>query len=112
MRYVLLMNTDETVEYGPEQVEALPEFQRWLEYIESRGVRHSGTLLRPRSDATTVQRRGDEVLVTDGPFAETKDQIGGFEIIECSDLDEAIEVASRHPSASFGRIEVRPIWEK
>jgi hypothetical protein len=54
--------------------------------------------------------RGGDVLVADGPFAETKEQIAGFDIIECDDLDEAIDVASRHPVARFGSIEVRPFW--
>jgi hypothetical protein len=51
------------------------------------------------------------VLLSDGPFAETKEQIGGFDLLECEDLDEAIEVASKHPGAKFGTIEVRPLWE-
>jgi hypothetical protein len=55
--------------------------------------------------------REGEVLVSDGPFAETKEQIGGFDILDCADLDEAIEVASKHPAASFGTLELRPFWE-
>ena len=55
--------------------------------------------------------RGEEVLLSDGPFAESKEQMGGYNVIECSDLDEAIEVASRHPVARYGSIEVRPLWE-
>jgi hypothetical protein len=51
------------------------------------------------------------VLITDGPFAETKEQIGGFDILDCADLDEALEVASKHPVATFGTVEVRPFWE-
>ena len=62
------------------------------------------------ADATTVRIRGGEVLVTDGPFAETKEQIGGFDVIECADLDEAIEVASKHPVATYGSVDVRPFW--
>jgi hypothetical protein len=54
---------------------------------------------------------GGEVLLSDGPFAESKEQMGGYHIIECADLDEAIEVATRHPVAKYGTIEVRPIWE-
>jgi len=68
--------------------------------------------LRPGSDATTVRVREEEVLLSDGPFAETKEQIAGYGIIECENLDEAIEVASRHPVARFGSIEVRPLWEE
>jgi hypothetical protein len=55
--------------------------------------------------------RSGEVLLSDGPFAESKEQMGGYNIIECADLDEAIEVASKHPVAKYGMIEVRPIWE-
>jgi len=55
--------------------------------------------------------RGEEVLLSDGPFAETREQMGGYNLIECADLDEAIEVASRHPVARYGSIEVRPLWE-
>jgi hypothetical protein len=68
-----------------------------------------GDRLRYVSDATTVQVRSREVLVSDGPFAETKEQIVGYDVIDCADLDEAIEVASKHPTAWFGTIEVRPI---
>jgi hypothetical protein len=63
------------------------------------------------SDATTVRVRDAEVLLSDGPFAESKEQIAGFDIIECADLDEAIEVAAKHPVAAFGSIEVRPFWQ-
>jgi hypothetical protein len=69
-----------------------------------------GSRLRPVSDATTVRVRAGEVLLSDGPFAETKEQMGGFDLIECKDLDEAIEVASKHPGAKFGTIELRPLW--
>jgi len=61
--------------------------------------------------ATTVRVRDDEVVTSDGPFAETKEQLGGFYLVECKDLDEAIEVASKIPGARHGSIEVRPIWE-
>ena len=63
------------------------------------------------SDASTVRVRDGEVLVADGPFAETKEQIAGFYIIDCADLDEAIEIAARNPGARHGTIEVRPVWE-
>jgi hypothetical protein len=79
--------------------------------MERRGVRVLGQRLRPVSDSTTVRVREGDVLVSDGPFAETKEQIGGFDILDCADLDEAIEVASKHPAASFGTLELRPFWE-
>jgi hypothetical protein len=108
MRYLMLVCVDESVE--PTEAEALPT--AWVEEMDGRGVRQFGSRLRPVSDATTVQVRGGEVLLTDGPFAETKEQVAGFDILECKDLDEAIEVASKHPAAAFGTIEVRPLWEE
>jgi hypothetical protein len=107
VRYMILVCVDETVEVSPE--EALPT--AWVEEMDGRGVRQFGSRLRPVSDATTVQVRDGEVLLSDGPFAETKEQIGGFDLLECENLDEAIEVASKHPAAKFGTIEVRPLWE-
>ena len=69
-----------------------------------------GDRLRPPADAKTVRRRDGKVTVTDGPFAETHEWIAGFDILECADLDEAIELASRHPMATSGIIELRPAW--
>ena len=108
MRYVMMVCVDESIEVSP--AEALPT--AWVEEMDGRGVRQFGSRLRPVSDATTVRVRGGEVVVSDGPFAETKEQIGGFDLIECEDLDEAIEVASKHPAAKFGTIELRPLWEE
>ncbi len=71
-----------------------------------------GERLRPSRDATTVRVRNAEVLLADGPFAETKEQIAGFDIIECADLDQALDVAAKHPVARFGLIEVRPFWQQ
>jgi hypothetical protein len=83
----------------------------WSEEMQRRGVLQGGAGLRPPNDATTVRVREDTVLVSDGPFAETKEQIGGFCLIDCADLDEAIEVASKHPAAAYGTIEIRPLWQ-
>jgi hypothetical protein len=111
MKYLLFICVDDDVELTPEQEAEMPgRTQAWLDEMEGRGVRLDGQRLRPVTDATTVRVRGLETLVADGPFAETKEQIAGFDIIECADLDEAIEVASKHPVASFGTIEVRPFW--
>ncbi|WP_344452123.1 YciI family protein [Actinocorallia aurantiaca] len=81
----------------------------WSEEMLERGVLRGGGGLRPPSEATSVRVRDDEVLLTDGPFAEAKEQIGGFCIIECGDLDEAVEIAAGHPAAGYGTIEIRPI---
>ena len=68
---------------------------------------HEG--LHPSRTATTVRVRGDEVLLTDGPFIEAKEQIGGFALVDCRDLDEAIEIAAGHPAAAIGQVEIRPV---
>ncbi len=113
MKYLLFICADESAGLSPgKEEEIAPAAQAWVTEMESRGVRLQGHQLRPVSDATTVRVRDGEVLVADGPFAETKEQIAGFDIIEAADLDEAIEVASRHPGASFGTVEVRPFWEE
>jgi hypothetical protein len=112
MKYLLLICVDEAVQLSPEEGAAMGSAtESWVTEMDSRGVRLQGQQLRPVSDATTVRARGGEVLVSDGPFAETKEQIAGFDVLECSSLDEAIEVASRHPVAAIGTVEVRPFWE-
>jgi hypothetical protein len=106
MRYLMLVYVEESADEGPAEV--VP----WVAEMDARGVRQFGSRLRPGSDATVVQARDGEVLVSDGPYAETKEQIGGFDLIECTDLDEAIEIAAKHPGARDGKIEVRPLWEE
>ena len=111
MKYLLLVCGDESVELSPEESSGMESAgMSWAAEMDGRGVRLQGHRLRPASDATTIRVRAGEVLLGDGPFAETKEQIAGFDIVECADLDEAIEVASRHPVARFGAIEVRPFW--
>ena len=112
MKYMLLicgegggpkLTPEEAAEIGPAT-------DVWVEEMGRRGIRLEGSQLAPVSDATTVRVRAGELLISDGPFAETKEHIAGYDIIDCKDLDEAIEVASKHPVARFGRIEVRPFW--
>ena len=111
MQYLMFVCIDESVELSPEEGAQMGvAADAWVEEMTRRGIRLAGQRLRPVSDATTVQVRGGEVMIADGPFAETKEQIAGYDIIDCADLDEAIEVASRHPVAAFGKIEVRPFW--
>ena len=115
MRYALLICTDERVAeaLSPEEAAAVTaDYDRFAEDAASRGVLRGGERLRPSADATTVRVRDGEVLTSDGPFAETKEQMGGFFLVDCKDLDEAIEVASKIPGAQTGSIEVRPIWER
>ena len=111
MKYLLLICADENVALTPEEGAKMgPATESWVEEMDGRGIRLDGDRLRPVSDATTVRVRAEEVLIVDGPFAETKEQIVGFDIIDCEDLDEALEVAGKHPVARFGLIEVRPFW--
>ena len=111
MKYMMLVCADEATEVSPEEADQIGRAaDAWVEEMTRRGIRLTGQRLRPVSDATTVSVRGDEVMVADGPFAETKEQIAGYDIIDCADLDEAIEVASKHPVARLGKIEVRPFW--
>ena len=111
MKYVLLICDDETVTPSPEQIGADPVHQRWLADLERRGAERGGARLRPTTEATTVRVRDGETLVSDGPYAETKDVVGGISMVECADLDEAIEVAAGHPYAQWGSVEIRPVWE-
>lgn len=114
MRYVLLICTDESAMFAASPDEAaasMAAYAAWADEMGQRGVLLGGERLRPTADATTVRMRESEVLTSDGPFAETKEQMGGYYVVDCKDLDEAIEVAAKLPGARAGSIEVRPIWE-
>jgi hypothetical protein len=105
MKYMMFVGVDpDGEEIGEDNVE------EWVADVDGRGKRIIGDRLRPVDDATTVRVRKDELLVTDGPFTESKDWIVGFDILDCDDLDEAIEIASKHPMARAGRLELRPFW--
>jgi len=82
----------------------------WLDDLQARGQWVTGDQLSPPRRARSVRVRDGKKLVTDGPFAETKEILGGFDIIEAGSLDEAVEIAAGHPIAAFGTIEVRPFW--
>ena len=113
MTYLMLICVAEDVQLTPEQSATMgPATESWVAEMDGRGVRREGMPLRPVREAATVRVRDGEVLVSDGPFAETKEQIAGFDLLECADLDEAIEVASRHPVARIGTIEVRPLQQR
>lgn len=104
MKYMLLICGDEaTVEHITDGCGS------WSDEMQRRGVLQGGARLRPPTDATTVQVQDDAILLFDGPFAEAKVQVGGFCLIECVDLDEAIEITSKHPAATYGTIEIRPL---
>jgi hypothetical protein len=114
MRYALLICTEDKQQAEMSQDEAGAQMAGYLAFGEemgARGVLQGGERLKPSASATTVRVRDGEVLTSDGPFAETKEQMAGFYLVGCKDLDEAIEVASKIPGAQNGSIEVRPIWE-
>ncbi|MEU5908778.1 YciI family protein [Micromonospora sp. NPDC047467] len=87
----------------------LPDVEKWVADNDARGRRLTGDQLAPTSAATTVRVRDGELLVSEGPFAETAEVIVGFDLLDCADLDEAIEVARAHPMAREGRLELRPL---
>ncbi|PZG18695.1 hypothetical protein C1I95_13040 [Micromonospora craterilacus] len=105
MKYMMLVCTD--VEPDPEPGN-YPDVEVWVAENDAAGRRLQGAQLAPASTATTVRVRNGQLLVSDGPFAEVKEMIVGFDLLECADLDEAIEVARAHPMAWAGRIEIRP----
>ena len=85
--------------------------ESWVAEMDRRAIRREGTALRPVREAVTVRVRDGEVLVTDGPFVETKEQVAGLNTLCCASLPEVIEIVSRHPIASLGACELRPFWE-
>ena len=109
-QYMLLIYSP--TEGGPSPEEMQAEFPKWGEYTQSlqdAGVMRSGDALQPLDTATTVRVRDGETAITDGPFAETKEALGGYYVIEVPDLDEALKWAARIPSAPYGSVEVRPV---
>ncbi len=115
MKYLLLMYADElkASEIPPEELEAVA--QDWyslLKEAKAAGVLISNNGLSPVANATTVRIRDGKTLTTDGPFAETHEQLGGYFLVECNDLDEAIAWAAKIPTAKYGSIEVRPLWDQ
>ncbi len=115
MKYMFLMYTSEpeVSKFTPEESQAL--FQTWqalLTEAHDAGVLLSSNGLSPIANATTVRLRDGKTLCTDGPFAETHEQLGGFFLLECKDLDEAIHWAARIPHAKYGSVEVRPLWNQ
>src|SRR5690348_14487124 len=112
MRYLMLVCGDPDLVLPEDEQAAMgPATEAWVAEMDGRGVRVLGQQLAPVQDATTIRVRGGEVVVADGPFAEAKEQIGGFDILECADLDEAMEVAAKHPVARYGALELRPFKE-
>ena len=112
MKYLLTIYADESgmASASPEDMQQmLTAYNAFTEEVREAGAMEGGEGLAPTATATTVQVRNGERLLTDGPFAETKEQLGGFYALECKDLDEALAWAARIPEAQFGAVEVRPV---
>ena len=116
MKYLLLVCWDTERMNGqtePEPGTAPPDDEEgfpWVDDLQARGIWLTGDQLAPPRRARSVRVRGGKKLVTDGPFAETKEAVGGFDLLECGNLEEAVEIAASHPLAEVGTIEVRPLW--
>jgi hypothetical protein len=114
MRYMLLIYGDEAAWNAMSDAERdaqFAEYETFSKWLADRGWMRAGDPLADTDQATTVRVRDAQTLTTDGPFAETKEQLGGYYIVECDHLDEAIDAASRIPAARGGSIEVRPLLD-
>jgi hypothetical protein len=112
MQYICLIYSDEQAWQGlsdDDRGQMIADYGAFTESIKTSGNIVAGEALQPTTTATTVRVRDGETLVTDGPFAETKEQLGGYYVIEAKDADEALAIAARIPGARYGSIEVRPI---
>jgi hypothetical protein len=116
MKYLLLVCWDaermnsQTEPDPADATEADDEGFPWVDDLQARGIWLTGDQLAPPRRARSVRVRGGKTLVTDGPYAETKEAVGGFDLLECDSLEEAVEIAASHPIAQMGTIEVRPLW--
>jgi hypothetical protein len=114
MRYTLLIYGEETAsaDAPPEQLQQIMDgywaYEAWL---AEEGIKVAGEALLDTTQATTVRVRDGSAMTTDGPFAETKEQLGGFYLLECDNLDDALEAARRCPGSTYGSVEVRPVME-
>lgn len=114
MRYMMMVYSSEAAlarMTGEEMMRVVEEFDAFHEDVGKRGALQMAERLHPTSTATTVRLRDGKTLATDGPFAETKEQLGGVYVFECEDLDEAIEIAARIPTAKGGSVEIRPVLD-
>jgi hypothetical protein len=114
VRYMLLIYTNEASEPqqgSQEYTQYFQDYGTFTEEVNKAGAFLAGDALMPVSTATTVRVREGKALTTDGPFAETKEQLGGFYMLNCKDVDEALAWAAKIPGAKYGSIEVRPVME-
>ena len=114
MKYLLLMYADESIGSNWSEEERQAAAKTWAAFrkeMSASGVLISSNGVAPDTSATTIRVRNDKTMITDGPFAETHEQLGGFYIVDVKDLDEAINVAARIPPACKGTVEIRPVME-
>jgi hypothetical protein len=112
VKFMLFTYRDPSVQLTPEQRATVPAaVGAWCDEMDGRGVRLAGHVLAPVSAARAIRLREGDLMVDDGPVSEQTLHIAGFNILECADVDEAIEVAAKNPGASFGVLELRPIEE-
>jgi hypothetical protein len=112
MKYALLIYEDPTGNPTPEEMaKVMEEYYKFTEAINARGINQGGEALAGVETATTVRVRDGKTMTTDGPFAETKEVLGGFYLIDVPDLDAAVEVAAELPGSWHGTVEVRPLWD-
>ena len=117
MRYALLIVDPESARPSPEPpapevaAQVMKEYSEYTQMLRDRGIYHGGEALQPNPTATTVRVEDGNTIITDGPFIEAKEALGGFYLIEARDLDEALELAAACPGAKWGAVEVRPVWD-
>jgi hypothetical protein len=111
MKYMLLVYLDEQAMTDGERAHCYVESAQLTQDLNAKGQYVSASPLHPVATATSVRVREGKRLVTDGPFAETREQLGGYYVVEAKDLDEAIQIAERIPPARYGTIEIRPVME-
>jgi hypothetical protein len=109
MKFMLFTYRDPAVKLTADQRASIPAaVEAWCDEMDSRGIRLQGHVLGPADEAKTIRMRDAEVTASDGPVVDDPGQIAGFSILDCADIDEALEVASKNPGASFGILELRP----
>ena len=120
MRYLLLIYDEQSAATDPaaaapseeDVTKVMGDYAAFTKELRDRGVFEAGEALQSVASASTVRLREGQTLITDGPFMETKEALGGFYLLNCRDLDEALEFGAKCPAAQFGSIEVRPIWDQ
>ena len=112
MKYLMIHAVDQDATPNDPTCATPEALDSWVQEMLTRGVLLDGARLRPVSDATTVRAPGGSPVVTDGPFAEVKEHLAGFYLVECADIDEAVGIAAQVPDALFNHVQVRPVFDR